>query len=582
MTETTAGSPSRADVAALRRLHPRAFLLAWNRELTVYSVIAICTLATRLTKLADRPLHHDESSHAWFSWLLATKSDYEYDPIFHGPLQFYSGVVGYALAGVGDLGIRLMPALLGAACTVLPYFIRRQLGTAGALAASVLLAISPSYVYFSRFAREDIYAAFLTLVLIVLVFRFLDSPRRWHPAAILGFLAASFATKETTFITVFVAGTFFVTVAVVELVRARSGGISTSRTPLLAALRAPGLAAWVWGLCAFALTFTVLFTTFFANPQGLRDGIYKSISYWLSQHEVERGDQPHFFYLVLLAGYELPIVLLGAWGVVTVLRRRTLHGVLLAWMFVLSTIIYSWAGERMPWLVLHPLLPLILLAGIGAQDLWSRRKRWIRVATAVAAVAGAAILVHGAIAVAYRHPADPAEFLVFTQTSVQLEPVRDRIFELDRALVNAEGRHPVLHVDSWGGTAWPWGWYLRDLPVFYADMSDPAYAPDADVIVVAELNQPRLAPLLRNYERRRFLLREWWVVDYDAASPRAVLDWLIHRRAWSVEGTMGEWFYVRKDLVRSRIGGRELPGRPPRPSTELRRRDGAPGSGRTG
>jgi predicted membrane-bound mannosyltransferase len=368
---------------------------------------------------------------------------------------------------------------------------------------------------------------------------------------------------------------------VVELVRARSGGVSLARTPLLAALRAPGLDAWVWGLCAFALSFTVLFTTFLVHPQGLRDGVYKSLSYWLSQHEVERGDQPHFFYLVLLGGYELPIVLLGAWGAVAVVRRRALSGALLIWMFGLSMVVYSWAGERMPWLVLHPLLPLILLAGFGAQDLWRRRGRAGRAAAAAGAVAGAAFLVHGSVAAAYRHPADPAELLVFTQTSVQLEPTRDRIFELDRAVVKQEGRHPTLHVDSWGGTAWPWGWYFRDLPVFYADMSDPAYtAAEADVIVVAELNQPRLAPFLRSHEGTRFLLREWWVVDYDAASPRDLLNWLIHRHAWSVKGTMGEWLYVRKGLVTREEATRQRPqDRVPKPSTDLPRADEAASAG---
>ena len=28
-------------------------------------------------------------------------------------------------------------------------------------------------------------------------------------------------------------------------------------------------------------------------------------------------------------------------------------------------------------------------------------------------------------------------------------------------------------VDSWGGTGWPWSWYLRDVPAGYYDMSRP-------------------------------------------------------------------------------------------------------------
>ena len=186
--------------------------------------------------------------------------------------------------------------------------------------------------------------------------------------------------------------------------------------------------------------------------------------------------------------------------------------------------------------VLHPLLPLVLLAGLGSRDLWARRGR---TALAAAAVLGAAVLVHGAAAVGYRHPADPAEPLVFTQTSTELAPVRDRILALG-------GRDAVVHVDSWGGVAWPWTWYLRDLPVRFVDMSTPDYVPDADVVVVADVNRARLASRLRGYDGRRFSLRERSVVDYAAASPRDLLEWFLRRRAWSPQATLDEWLYVRR------------------------------------
>ena len=73
----------------------------------------------------------------------------------------------------------------------------------------MLFAFGPSYLYFSRFAREDIYVAAITLALLVVIWRFLEKPRKFYPALIGLCLALSFATKETTFITVFVMGSFF-------------------------------------------------------------------------------------------------------------------------------------------------------------------------------------------------------------------------------------------------------------------------------------------------------------------------------------------------------------------------------------
>ena len=75
------------------------------------------------------------------------------------------------------------------------------------------------------------------------------------------------------------------------------------------------------------------------------------------------------------------------------LRRPTLSGAFLVWMFVGSLAVYSWASERMPWLVLHSLLPLVLLAGIGGQTLWNARARLSsRLAMAVVAVAAVGAL----------------------------------------------------------------------------------------------------------------------------------------------------------------------------------------------
>ena len=36
----------------------------------------------------------------------------------------------------------------------------------------------------------------------------------------------------------------------------------------------------------------------------------------------------------------------------------------LVWWFLGSIGLYSWAGEKMPWLSIHILLPLVLLAGV--------------------------------------------------------------------------------------------------------------------------------------------------------------------------------------------------------------------------
>ena len=233
--------------------------------------------------------------------------------------------------------------------------LRKLIGRGGAFAAAVLFAFGPSYLYFSRFAREDIYVAAITLALLVVIWRFLEKPRKFYPALIGLCLAASFATKETTFITVFVMGSFFLVALAIPPWRPQVWG------PVTAA----GWEGWGWFLAAFAGLFTILFTTFLTHPSGLWDGIYTGLEYWLGQHDVARGGEPAEFYATVLVTIEWPVLIFAAIGAVALWRRWPIFAAFLLWDFFVSLIVYSWAGEKFAWLVLHPLLPAIILAGAG-------------------------------------------------------------------------------------------------------------------------------------------------------------------------------------------------------------------------
>jgi hypothetical protein len=157
--------------------------------------------------------------------------------------------------------------------------------------------------------------------------------------------------------------------------------------------------------------------------------------------------------------------------------------------------------------------------------------------------------VHAATNLAFDHPADPAEILVYTQTSTDVPHVRDQLMAINRRVRNATGQPVRLEVDGWGGASFPWAWYLRDVPVAsFPDMSRPDYVPVAQSLLIAESNQPRLLPRLGSYTGYRFRLRVWWVQDYGRAGLTQWVRWLIWRTPWNQEGTFDEWLYVRNDV----------------------------------
>lgn len=131
---------------------------------------------------------------------------------------------------------------------------------------------------------------------------------------------------------------------------------------------APGL-----GLCV--LIFVALYTSLFTNLMGLLTGTVGAVGYWLGQQGVQRGDQPWFYYLVLMPQYEFVAVVLFpvavtwvAWRWVRARRtgidpdqRFFLRTMLIFWSLLILAVL-SWAGEKMPWLVVHVTLPMGLLA----------------------------------------------------------------------------------------------------------------------------------------------------------------------------------------------------------------------------
>ena len=90
----------------------------------------------------------------------------------------------------------------------------------------------------------------------------------------------------------------------------------------------------------------------------------KMIAYWGNQQKNPRLADRHDYYIVLMLLYELPIVLAGLGGIVHACRKRTPFTDLLLWWVFTSFTLYALANEKVPWLLVHIMLPWTLLAGV--------------------------------------------------------------------------------------------------------------------------------------------------------------------------------------------------------------------------
>jgi len=335
-------------------------------ERGAWTALIVLALLLRVWALGERPPHHDEAVHAHFADVLITQGAYRYDPTYHGPLLFYTMGTLFLLLGESLTVARLYPALAGVALVALPLALRRRIGRRAAWWCGVLLAVSPSFVYYSRFARNDVQVALFTAAALILLLRV----RRGGGAAIpfIGVFAALHAiSKETFYVTCPLLAGGGAAVAL-------SDGLRRSLERLRGWLERYAFRVGTAVLWFVVITITA-YTFGFVHPEDFAFPV-KAISYWYAQHQIQRVGGPWFYHLPRLALYEFLIVAAAlAWAA----RRRSRMGRLevfcLAWG-TLAVGIYAYLGEKTPWLLVHQVLPFVPLAGAQLARTYSEHGRW--------------------------------------------------------------------------------------------------------------------------------------------------------------------------------------------------------------
>ena len=196
-------------------------LTEWVRldwETIAWIGLFIVAVISRFYDLGARAMSHDESLHALYSYYLYNAGNYEHNPMMHGPFLFHANALMYTLFGDNDATARIVPALTGLGVIWMARLFRRYIGRTGALITGLLIVISPSLLFHSRYIRNDIYIALFSMIWIYGAFRYLDTRKlKWVMVMVLG-MAFGFIAKENHFMTGAVLGAFFVGLALWEVI----------------------------------------------------------------------------------------------------------------------------------------------------------------------------------------------------------------------------------------------------------------------------------------------------------------------------------------------------------------------------
>ena len=489
-------------------------------QMVGYAALVIAAFTLRFWDVGGRAMHHDESLHATYAWYLFKGRGYQYNPLMHGPLQFYVMAFFYMLFGDHTTTARLFAVLCGSAIVALPYFMRRDLGTLGAAIAAVSWVISPAFLYYSRFARDDVYLDFFTLLMVVGFLGFLRSRRPRSLYLVAAAAALAMATMEASYIVFFIFGSFLGLAVLSEWLT-----LPFDRRPITEAVRSITVESWLWIAAIFLVITILLYSTFLTNPSGVFDfgygllspnrmDILGGLTYWLSQHGVARGGQPWFYYLLLFPLYEPFAMLFALGGVFWAVVRRRMFTTFLALWFALALAIYSWAGEKMPWLFLHPLLPGILLAATFTGYLLERYGRVGRTALIGLLVVLALVEAHSAQALTFADGANPTEMLIYVQTSNDVPIVSNEVLGLVKHLP-AKTTPPLIQIDDSDLQGWPFEWYFRNLPAADISYSSNFANPAAPILIMLDPEHDRYASSLQSrYVVSRYRWNWWFPEDY--------------------------------------------------------------------
>ncbi len=203
-------SPGLLSRAAINVLRLDGEKIAWIALVSV-------ALLTRTIMLGARAMSHDESLHAVYSFQLFDGRGYQHQPMMHGPLKFILNPLMYFLFGVNDWSARIQVALFGVVMVAAVWLMRRWLGRTGAFLTATMYAVSPALVYHSRYIRDEVVLTSLLVILVVCMFRYLETrtqPWLVGAAVTLGF---AFLTMEASFIFGGIFGIFLVLALAAQL-----------------------------------------------------------------------------------------------------------------------------------------------------------------------------------------------------------------------------------------------------------------------------------------------------------------------------------------------------------------------------
>ncbi len=323
----------------------RPFIGSMTLEKFLYLLLWAVIVFTRLYQLGDRPYHHDESIHAFYSWKIVDEGlgNYKYDPVYHGPVLYYASALMMKIFGDGDFQARLSAVAFGFGILAFAWPLRKFMGRWSALMFLVLATFSPALNYFTRFIRHDVYVGLGNMMAVYFAFLYGRSRKATHLYVAAVGLAIAFCNKEDMYVLGPVMVLSLLLMQVWEIIYAGDWRKQLSVTwgETAAFLKSSALPI-ITSLIIFLVVCLTFYTSIFTHPENWNP-VRRALEYWIGQHTIKRIGGPWWYYFPQLIAYEpvilVPMLLLLFGPVLTPQKGERRSTTILEYLTLASTVL---------------------------------------------------------------------------------------------------------------------------------------------------------------------------------------------------------------------------------------------------
>jgi len=192
----------------------------------------------------------------------------------------------------------------------------------------------------------------------------------------------------------------------------------------------------------------------------------------------------------------------------------------LAYWTLAAFVVYSFAQEKVPWLLMHILLPMTLLGGRYVQVL-TRNKSfspWIVISLTV--LLGWSM--RESLWLCFTSSPDDPHLLKYMATGNDIKKVVSRI------TASATSSDQIIVS---GRATWPLAWYFRDRNIHYG--LPAAWAETADTVII-----DRAAGVSgTTFTQQTYVLSSWWQPEYTQLLTSGLYPYLVKRQARDEQGS---------------------------------------------